>query len=443
MVETYTIENILDHPNVTEILPDNTAIAFHWVASEYGISIGKKNIERVKNFSQSEPQRTFYVVVHGLYNKQIDELNKSFSDYPNIKVLNFKSLKLDDQYDLHTLDYTENGKSKRMRLSQYWNDMYSEKVTRRMHLSNEIDSMKYHLVASFDQIVGPGKPLAVFDFDTLPAEGKKIGEVKIIKGGVLLARLPKEVSTLKQETLDLPILAISKEENEILKSVRKKIKDDSTDDAFFKANYVANMILGAIKTQNTFKILELLALNESSSSYDEMYDEIYDKRNHLFAFNRAENVMIISDGSWHDKNYISGTEEEKVNTGATSQLVTPTSPQQTQLLNGAPQTRTSNGANNNLPPKVPSSQPPITTHNSKQEHFLGISPRGWIMIAAAAIIGALALYFLAPLILSATVGLGSKLGLGAAGAALGGGIGYLTDVAINKCCSKEAGVQPA
>lgn len=458
MTGAYKIENILDNPNVTEVLPNDTAIAFNWVAREYGISIGEKNIERVKKFSQLELKRIFYVVVHGLRDEQIDQLKTSFGKCPNVKVVNFKSLKLDNQYDLPTIKYTENGKSKRMRLSQYWNDMYSEKVTRRMHISNEADSMKFSLLASSDQIVGSGNPLAVFDFDTLPAEGKKIGDVKIIKGGVLLACLPKDVSTLKKETLDVPILAISKEGNAILKTLKKKIIDDSTTDPFFTKGHMTNMIVSTINHGNTVTALKLLGLDQPSlnsdteyeKKYNEEYDRIWEAKELLFAFNRTENVIIISDGSWHYKNRTSGAKKEQVNTGTTSELVTLTTPQQTQPTNGGsqpitgsatplPQTPIVNGTNNNLPTKNQDSQPLIgddKKHNPQQNHFLGISPRGWIIIAAGAVVGALALYFLAPLILGATVAIDAQLGLMASGAVAGGVIGYFTDVVINKCYSE-------
>lgn len=60
-------------------------------------------------------------------------------------------------------------------------------------------------------------------------------------------------------------------------------------------------------------------------------------------------------------------------------------------------------------------------------------PRKLAVISVAAITCALALYFLAPLIIGSSAGIGTQLALGAVGAVVGGGIGILTNVAIDQC----------
>lgn len=59
-------------------------------------------------------------------------------------------------------------------------------------------------------------------------------------------------------------------------------------------------------------------------------------------------------------------------------------------------------------------------------------PRKLAVISVAAITCALAIYFLAPLIMGSSIGVGTQLALGAVGAVVGGGIGILTNVAIDQ-----------
>jgi ankyrin repeat protein len=75
---------------------------------------------------------------------------------------------------------------------------------------------------------------------------------------------------------------------------------------------------------------------------------------------------------------------------------------------------------------------------------LNLSPRECAVIGVAMVAGALALYFLAPLILTATgisTTIGGKLALGVAGGIAGGGVGYLTNVVIDKFCDNEITAQ--
>lgn len=67
-----------------------------------------------------------------------------------------------------------------------------------------------------------------------------------------------------------------------------------------------------------------------------------------------------------------------------------------------------------------------------------LCPRKLAVISVAAISCALALYFLAPLIIGSSAGIGTQLALGAVGAVVGGGIGILTNVAIDQCYVNSA-----
>lgn len=279
---------------LTEVLPDNTAIAFHWVAKEFKTSIGGINIKRVQNFAQLEPQRTFYVVVHGINQEQINELNKSFSSLSNIKVLSFSKLNFNDDEKKFNIpiEYC----NMNVKLSEYWDDMYSKEHTR-IHFSNEIDLMKYHLAVSSYKIVGPGKPLLIFDFDTLPVENKKIGEVKIPKGGVLLAFVNEDVDDAPAR-LDLPVIAVSQEGSEILHKVGKVIAEQNLRNDFGNESFVAQEIVSKIKYENVSNIIRLRNLDRDKGR-DEI-DMLYNKANDIFKFNG--NVRITSDKSWHNSN---------------------------------------------------------------------------------------------------------------------------------------------
>ncbi|AWW50879.1 hypothetical protein [Wolbachia endosymbiont of Folsomia candida] len=139
-----------------------------------------------------------------------------------------------------------------------------------------------------------------------------------------------------------------------------------------------------------------------------------------------------------------------------------TFPQQKQPISGAPQKVTGSAApfeeiptnseiNNNSQSEEQDSHTPITTHSSKQEHFLGISTRGWIIISTCAIVGG---SIGATLVATGIIPIIAAIGLivtavlaGAAGAltggVIGGGMACLTKIAISKCCGEEAAAQPA
>ncbi len=447
MIQKNNIESVLDNPDLVETLPEDMGIAFHWIARDFGQSIGEKNIERVQKFAQLESQRTFYVVVHGLKDEQIEELNEQFNACHNVKVLKFNSLKSDkNQYDLHLVGYAEKRNNRAIKLEQYWSDIYSEKVKRRMHFSNEIDLMKYHLAIHSDQIVGVGNPLAVFDFDTLPVEGKKIGKVKIIKEGVLLAYLSEGVD--KNARLDLPILAVSKEDNKILRAFQQGLLDDPTPN-FFRESYIANTLISKIRCGNILNLLELIGISSASSDHPEMYDEIYEKANQLFAFNRNENVIIASDKSWHYSNYIKANNtSRKTDTvkQSTPNPIDSTTTQQEQPVDRAtsPQkTPVSNENNNDLHKKHSTQSLPVVDNkipNSPQKQASGISLRGWTIIGSALLFGAIGATLVAIGIIPEITAIGliaTAVLLGIVGAALGCIVGYLTDITVNKCCNSE------
>lgn len=88
-----------------------------------------------------------------------------------------------------------------------------------------------------------------------------------------------------------------------------------------------------------------------------------------------------------------------------------------------------------------SAQPPITdnkNHHSPQKQASGISPR---VIGLALLFGAVGATLAAIGIIPEIVAIGvvaTAVLLGIASAALGGIVGYLTDITVNKCCNSEA-----
>lgn len=76
-----------------------------------------------------------------------------------------------------------------------------------------------------------------------------------------------------------------------------------------------------------------------------------------------------------------------------------------------------------------------TPSSNSSENFC---PRKLAVISVTAITCSLALYFLAPLIIGSSIGVGTQLALGAVGVVVGGGIGHLTNVAIDQCYVNSA-----
>ncbi|MFP3020084.1 MAG: ankyrin repeat domain-containing protein [Wolbachia sp.] len=103
--------------------------------------------------------------------------------------------------------------------------------------------------------------------------------------------------------------------------------------------------------------------------------------------------------------------------------------------------------NNNLHTvEKQSAQPPITdnkNHHSPQKQASGISPR---VIGLALLFGAVGATLAAIGIIPEIIAIGviaTAVLLGIAGAALGGIVGYLTDITVNKCCNGEAVMKAA
>ncbi|WP_265034697.1 MULTISPECIES: hypothetical protein [unclassified Wolbachia] len=151
--------------------------------------------------------------------------------------------------------------------------------------------------------------------------------------------------------------------------------------------------------------------------------------------------------------------EQPTASNVTTQPFTPTSAQQKQPVNGGLQTVTgsaaplqqtpvSNGTNNNFQQKKQINQPPIVGNpkrNSPQKQPLGISARGWT-IGLALLFGAVGATLVAIGIIPEIIAIGviaTAVLSGIVGAAVGGAVGYLTDIAVNKCCNSEAVMKAA
>ncbi len=131
--------------------------------------------------------------------------------------------------------------------------------------------------------------------------------------------------------------------------------------------------------------------------------------------------------------------EQPAASDTTTQPFVSTPPQQEQPVDSGPQTITSsavplqqtpvsNETNNNFQQKKQINQPPIVGNpkrNSPQKQASGISTR---VIGLALLFGAVGATLVAIGIIPEIIAIG-----GIAGAALGGIVGYLTDITVNKC----------
>ncbi|WP_264731308.1 hypothetical protein [Wolbachia endosymbiont (group A) of Sphaerophoria taeniata] len=139
--------------------------------------------------------------------------------------------------------------------------------------------------------------------------------------------------------------------------------------------------------------------------------------------------------------------EQPAASDTTTQPFVSTPPQQEQPVDIGPQTITSsavplqqtpvsNETNNNFQQKKQINQPPIVGNpkrNSPQKQASGISPR---VIGLALLFGAVGATLVAIGIIPEIIAIGviaTAVLLGIAGAALGGIVGYLTDITVNKC----------
>ncbi len=149
--------------------------------------------------------------------------------------------------------------------------------------------------------------------------------------------------------------------------------------------------------------------------------------------------------------------EQPAASDTTTQPFVSTPPQQEQPVDSGPQTITSsavplqqtpvsNETNNNFQQKKQINQPPIVGNpkrNSPQKQASEISPRVIGLALLFSAVGAtLAAIGIIPEIIAIGV-IATAVLLGIAGAALGGIVGYLTDITVNKCCNSEAVMKAA
>ncbi|WP_250296478.1 hypothetical protein [Wolbachia endosymbiont of Oedothorax gibbosus] len=172
----------------------NTPLVFQWLPRQYGYPIPENYLRRLSEWAKREDTRAVRLVINGsgFTTKQLKELedeisNREFNPNKNIELIDFNELDLGEyEFSFHLQpDWkTEQSKCPLYTVSQYFRNLYSISENQRLSFGVEIDSMRIFMLLALKS------PMIYFDFDILPKEDKKLGEIQA-KQGFLVAENDK------------------------------------------------------------------------------------------------------------------------------------------------------------------------------------------------------------------------------------------------------------
>ncbi|WP_264336458.1 MULTISPECIES: hypothetical protein [unclassified Wolbachia] len=164
----------------------DTPLVFQWLPRRYGYPIPEKYLERLSEWAKREDTRVVKLVINGsgftpTQRKELENKisNREFNPNKNIELIDFNELDLGEyefSFHLQTDKKTELSKCPLYTVSQYFKDLYSIPESKRLSFGVEIDSMRIFMLLVLKS------PMIYFDFDILPKEDKKLGEIQASQG---------------------------------------------------------------------------------------------------------------------------------------------------------------------------------------------------------------------------------------------------------------------
>ncbi|MFP3028089.1 MAG: hypothetical protein ACEY3L_18270 [Wolbachia sp.] len=164
----------------------DTPLVFQWLPRKYGYLIPEKYVERLSEWAKRESTRVVKLVINGsgftpMQRKELENKisNRKFNPNKNIELIDFNELDLGEyefSFHLQKMWQIEKSKCPLYKVSQYFRDLYSIPEDERLSFGVEIDSMRIFMLLALKS------PMIYFDFDILPTEDKKIGEIHAKQG---------------------------------------------------------------------------------------------------------------------------------------------------------------------------------------------------------------------------------------------------------------------
>ncbi|WP_245970189.1 hypothetical protein [Wolbachia endosymbiont of Bemisia tabaci] len=190
-----------------------TPLVFQWLPRRYGYPIPEKYLERLSEWAKREDTRVVKLVINGsgftpTQRKELENKisNREFNPNKNIELIDFNELDLGEyefSFHLQTDKKTELSKYPLYTVSQYFKDLYSIPKSKRLSFGVEIDSMRIFMLLVLKS------PMIYFDFDILPKEDKKVGEIEAKQGFLVAENDRKGYDYDGMASIENAIIAVS------------------------------------------------------------------------------------------------------------------------------------------------------------------------------------------------------------------------------------------
>ncbi|SPR07671.1 hypothetical protein [Orientia tsutsugamushi] len=311
------------------IFKTDTPLLFQWLPRNYGSSIPECYLSRLSTWAKTENQRLIKLVINGsgFSPEQYKELegkisNKEFNPHGNIEVIDFNKLdfnKLDlipsksmfCNIDFSKLDFISPSTSMfnnnvicHKYVSEYYSRLYSFTPKERFTFGVEIDAMRIFTLIMLEL------PLIYFDFDILPKENQKIGEVKAEQGILLIETDSKSDNCKNIRDLENSIIAVSDPGRikliEICHEVKGQFMKKHNSTFMAQPDYIYHIMSNIIRETelNDYYERELRKiLNKEERS---KLNTLFHKKTFGFQSNGG-NVVVKYDHSWHDNSELQST----------------------------------------------------------------------------------------------------------------------------------------
>lgn len=311
------------------IFKTNTPLLFQWLPRNYGSSIPECYLSRLSIWAKTENQRLIKLVINGsgFSPKQYKELegkisNKEFNPHGNIEVIDFNKLdfnKLDlippksmfgNLIDFNKLDFIPSTSMFNSNVicheyvSEYYSKLYSFTPEERFPFGIEIDAMRIFTLTMLEL------PLIYFDFDILPKENQKIGEVKAEQGILLIETDSKSDNCKNIRELENAIIAVSNPGRikliEICHEVKTQFMNKHNSTFMKSPHHVYHIISDIICNTELNDCYERELRKNLNKEERSKLNTLFHQKTFGFQSNGG-NVVVTYDHSWYDNSELQST----------------------------------------------------------------------------------------------------------------------------------------
>ncbi|WP_353280396.1 hypothetical protein [Wolbachia endosymbiont (group B) of Silvanus unidentatus] len=309
----------------------DTPLVFQWLPKRYGYPIPEKYLERLSNWAKREDTRVVKLVINGsgftpTQRKELENKisNREFNPNKNIELIDFNELDLGEyefSFHLQTDKKTKLSKCPLYNVSQYFKDLYSIPEDERLSFGVEIDSMRIFMLLVLKS------PMIYFDFDILPKEDKKVGEIQAVHGFLVAENDRKGYDYDGIASIENAIIALSDAGRvkimEIYNEVKNKFQKDYP--LFKLSEHEIYKIMEEIVyfTLSNDVLLLISSYQDSNKRYNRRLEEARLLMQETFGFKtNGGEVDIQYDNSWTKNKDELYTKEEIAKIDSDTRVVT-------------------------------------------------------------------------------------------------------------------------